>query len=274
MLLLKIPHTRPAEKPLDKASAASVSGQFNGLTTKLGRRLFYDALQLSTQAYWQQQAALDDWCNLGNFIEYRTRLIAATDEKGQSSLLIAVRADRGRRFERVRLSVTAKSAGQLHRDVLDIDNLGEQPVLLELPRIGWLAFGQGQRERLRFKGSVFLKLEEALNMEGQPVDGFRKVAEIFRPSLAVAQVGEFVLRWGRGWNVALLNEQKRGLQERLYKRLVKSAGKLGRPLRARRAIYNLMSSQSSLSFLFWRKNLGRADQVRALVAGGGPGPGA
>ncbi len=237
------------------------------LSSAVSKRFFLDAFQVSDTHYWQRQAPKAFWKDLRGFIEYDTRVISAPMRNGKSALLIAVRAVRGRRFKRIKLSIAAKHDGVVYRDTLDIHNLTEEPRLVGLPDICLKLDPKGRDHAVPVSGSLFIKLAEAVNSYDVSVDGFQKSAEIFRPVVVKAQRGEFVKRWGRFWNTMLIEKEKQNIKSRSYFRLVKSAGQLWRPLRLRRALHELLTIRPLLSLAFWNENLGTANHLRTSLEG-------
>jgi len=237
------------------------------LSSALSKRFFLDAFQVSDRHYWQREASKASWKDLRGFIEYDMRVISAPMPNGKSKLLVAVRAVRGRRFKRVKLSIAAKHQGVIYRDTLEIHNLTEEPRLVGLPDICPKLDRKGRDHALPVSGSLFIKLAEAVNSYDVSVDGFKKTAEIFRPVVVKAQRGEFVYRWGRYWNTALIEKEKQNIKSRSYFRVVKSAGQLWRPLRLRRVLHELLTIRPLLSLAFWNENLGTANHLRNSLEG-------
>lgn len=237
------------------------------ITNTLSRSLFLDAYQVSDERYWQQQTSKASWQDLRGYVEFDTHIISAPQRNGKSSLLIAVRAVQGRRFKRVKLSIAAKHNGVVYQDTLDIQNLTEKPILVGLPDICCKVSPRGRDHAVLVGGSLFIKLQEAVNSYDESVHGFKKTAEIFRPVVVKAQRGEFVERWGRFWSTALIEQEKQAIKNRSYYRLVKSAGQLSRPLRTRRTLHELLTIRPFLTLAFWNENLGTAKHLRGAVAG-------
>lgn len=231
----------------------------------LTRKSFLEAYRLSTRHYWQQHAAGASWRRLGGLVEYDTRLISMLSADSGPFPLIAVRAAPGRRFARVKLTVVAKHAGVVHRDTAVVSDLADSPVLVGVPAIPWVSAPCGEGQTAEPKGSLYIKLTEAVDADGCPVEGIAGMSDIFRPRVMRASPDEFTGRWGLFWHTALIDREKRKLMDRCYLRLVKSAGQLWRPLRWRRTAYGLLTKGPFVSLAFWSRNLVNAKRLRASM---------
>jgi hypothetical protein len=231
----------------------------------LTKKSFLEAYRLSTRHYWQQHAAGASWCRLGGLVEYDTRLISKLSADGEPFPLIAVRAAPGRRFARVRLTVVAKHAGVVHRDTFVVPDLTDSPVLAGAAAIPWVSAPYAQGQTADPRGTLYIKLAEAVDADGCTVEGIEGTSDIFRPRVMGASSDEFTGRWGLFWNTALIDQEKRKLMDRWYLRLVKSAGQLWRPLRWRRAAYGLLTKGPLVSLAFWSRNLVSANHLNASM---------
>jgi hypothetical protein len=265
---------KPAQEPSrDKASEtadrprpAEVLARYaRTRLDRLTKKSFLEAYRLSTRHYWQQHAAGASWCRLGGLVEYDTRLISMLSADSDPFPLIAIRAAPGRRFARVKLTVVAKHAGVVHRDTAVVPDLADSPVLVGVPAIPWVSAPCGEGQTADPRGSLYIKLTEAVDADGCPVEGIAGMSDIFRPRVMGASPDEFTGRWGLFWNTALIDQEKRRLMDRCYLRLVKSAGHLWRPLRWRRAAYGLLTKGPLVSLAFWSHNLVDAKRLRASM---------
>ena len=245
-----------------EATAEYLKGRFDWLM----QRLLADAYRVSTQHYWQQQcAAAAYWRTLGDLVEYDTRLMSLSTNDQAPVPVIAVQAAPGRRYRRIKLLVVAKHAGKVYRDTLTIRGLGETPVLKGLPGIPWVSPLRRTGKKTNPKGSLYIKLLEAVDVSGHRFAKLKMPSEIFRPTWAETPPYDLMERWGQCWNMELMEKDRQRLTNQWYSKLVKPAGQLWRPLTFRRALYGLLTKGPAMSLAFWSRNLICAKRLRASV---------
>jgi hypothetical protein len=138
-------------------------------------------------------------------------------------------------------------------------------VLKTLPGIPWVPALRRSDRTASPKGSLYIKLLEAVDANGRRVAKLKMPSEIFRPAWTETPPFDLKERWGQCWNMELMEKDRQRLMNQWYSKLVKPAGQLWRPLTFRRALYALMTKGPAMSLAFWSRNIVCAKGLRASV---------
>jgi len=237
-----------------------LSGVVQPVARWMGQRLFLAAYEASNTAHWRYYSAQAGWQDLGGILEFSTEFLV-TREKGELVYLMAFRADPERPLRRVTISVKARKSGVIHQEYIRIEGLDGMPVRKALTAIP-LNRQPGSEIYGHRSGHLYIRLVEAVDADGVDLVSGDRVSVRVRPVCVDAGNHLYALRWGQYWNVDAIDLQKNALKSYWFRRTVKSAGRLWRPLRFRRALFRLLTNDVSLSVAFWSKNLFDASGLR------------
>ncbi len=259
---------------LDKSPVARAGQKLAEVVT---RGLFLRAYEISDDAYWRRFEAPQRWQSLGDIVEYSEGFLAVTCDNAEPVYLIGLRAVSHALLRRVSVKLKVKKGGELYQETITIDRLDDIPVRKALTQIP-LKPKHLSRTKGAKLGDVYIKLVEAIDIDGEDLVAGRRLATIFSPTCSVSALDHYEQRWGQFWNTDQITLARQLIKNRWYRRLVQSAGQLWRPLRVRRLAYWMMTNQAALSLQFWMGNLfgarGLMRQVaksqRPAVVGGGP----
>ena len=214
--------------------------------------LFLANYQRSDADYWQQHRWAGQWRPLGRLLMYRSVLIGMRSD-ATMMLLFTLQATQGWKLKLARLELTIKRNGNINRQMLVVRNLEDKAATVALQDI-MIDMGPLEPLERASMGQVLIKLLELRDSEGNDVLGRKKVT-LFKPMIEIYNGREFKRLRGKYWNVELIRAEKHRLKNEWYRRLVKPAGQLWRPLRVRRVLYRIVTNEWALSIQYWMRIL-------------------
>lgn len=227
----------------------------------LTKKLFHDAYKVSDEAYWRSHAEQHEWRSLGGIIEYSPNLLAMPRDGRPPEFVILLRTTSQTALRRLTLKIKVKKSGTIVEQIIRLEHLDQVPARKALSAITAKADSSTTVGRYRL-GDVYMKLVEAIDIDGIDRRNGRRIADIFPATASNSEADHDRLRWGQYWNVDLIDFEKENIRSHLYHDLVYSARKLGRPLTARRIAYRLLTSGPALNGTFWTRNLFNATGMR------------
>ena len=226
---------------------------------------FLAAYEASDDAYWRKCTTRYEWQSLGGIIEFTPDLLAVSGERSAPVYLISIRTGAKTHLERLSIKVKVKKSGVIYEQEITQHHLCSIPVRKSLTAIPLRSRTSecGGRHKL---GDIYIKLSEAVDVEGVDLVKDKKIAAIFPSTGTDSGPNVHLERWGQYWNIDAINFLKDDIKTCYYRELVQSARKLGRPLTMRRMAYRLLTSRVGLTLIFWFGNLWNAKGIRTAIA--------
>lgn len=234
-------------------------------TAPLVDRLFLDAYRVADECYWNLNASRCDWRSLGGILEYSPDLVATTGKGEAPVLVMAFRSTARAPLGHVFLNVKVKRRGTIYRQEIGLSRLDRVPTRKVLAAIPLDSIPDILAGRQRM-GDVYIKLERAVDADGDDLIGGEKVMDVFPATVASSAPRHEVELFDRYWNIDAVDREKENIRIRGYRTLVYAARQTGRHLGIRRLAYRLLASRPGLSCAFWTRNLWNPSGTRACLA--------